>query len=43
MDALRVLVEGRAEINKATNAGSTPLQMATDNQHHDEVGVEMEV
>ena len=42
MDALRVLVEGRAEI-KATNADSTPLQMATDNQHHDEVGVEMEV
>jgi hypothetical protein len=33
VDTLRVLVEGGADINKATNAGSTPLQIATDNQH----------
>jgi ankyrin repeat protein len=26
-------VEGGADIDKATNAGSTPLQIATDNQH----------
>ena len=33
VDVVRALMEGGADINKATNDGSTPLQIATENQH----------
>ena len=33
VEVARALVEGGADITKATNAGSTPLQIATDKKH----------